>query len=404
LGVSAAAIVIIGIFWFGRDTTSSAAPQGTAIVLHFNPNRLTWGSTEDALGDITLISNRSMKASDIQMFAKGEFSIFIADDGTRSVSIRTTAKQLPTAELDAQGILVEETSRGIYLLSDRPVARMDWYPSHVWFGCIHWPGVWHIGDIHIINEESTRGPIFSSKNQTRIRLPKQELTKLPERTLPDGTMLALAMPLLPNINISGVTSAIDSILSSLQIPMVSLFAEHLLEAPGKIILANSQNQIDFLFTSDSEKFDKNQQQKVIQAAAALKSPRLRPFVLPDDSIVKEIIVDPSLTTVEETTVAGILVSRVAMTQGEYLYAAESDGSFIITNKLELLEFELKGKTDGVQSTCAGNVSFLSLTDALRSSSSALKSRATSQIALVGEEYRAIAVNQGWIYSNIRLCH
>lgn len=392
------------MLWYGRDTVSASAPQDTAIVLHFHPNRLKWTATQRALGDMTLVSNRSLTVSDIRTFANGEFSVFIGNDGSRSVAVRSSQERLPTDELDALGILAEETSRGVFLLSDRPVARMDWKPSHVWFGAVHWPGTWRIGNIHMVEDRDVRGPIYASATKTRIRLPKQQLATIPWKTLPVDTILALAMPALPNTSIIGVTDSIDAVLSSYDTTTAATIAEHLLTTPGAILLKKETNRLGFLITTAQENFAKDLQQKIIQTAAALQAPRIRPLTLPDNTIAEEIVVDPSLTTVEETTVAGILVSRVATTDGDYLYTAESNDAFAITNEQHLLEYRLQDGEDGQKLACDGNAVYLNLTEFLLASSDALTSRLVNDLVVLNGEYGVIAVDQGWLYTNVRLCH
>lgn len=392
------------MLWYGRDTVSASAPQDTAMVLHFHPNRPKWTATERALGDMTLVSNRSLTVSDIRTFANGEFSVFIGNDGSRSVAVRSSKDRLPTQTLDALGILAEETSSGVFLLSDRPVARMDWEPSHVWFGSIHWPGAWRIGNIHMVEDRDVRGPIYASATKVRIRLPKQQIATIPWKTLPTDTIIALAMPALPNASVVGVTTSIDAILSSYDTPTATAIAEHVLGTPGAVLLKKTEDQLGFLITTDLSDFAKDLQQKLIQTAAALQAPRVRPLTLPDNTIAEEMIVDPSLTTVEETTVAGILVSRVATTDGDYLFTAESDEAFALSNQQDLLEYLLKDGENGQKPSCNGNAIYLNLTEFLLASSDALTARTTNDLVTLNGEYGTIAVDQGWFYTNIRLCH
>lgn len=397
-------LVGIGMLVYGRDTTSASAPQDTAVVLHFHPNRFEWNATERALGDMTLVSNRPLTVSDVRAFASGEFSVFLGNDGSRSIAVRSSKDRMPMDLLDALGILAEETSNGVFLLSDRPVARMDWKPAHVWFGAIHIPGSWRIGNMHVVDDRAMRGPIYASEAKTRIRLPKLGMSKIPWKLLPEDTILALAMPALPNTSVAGVTDSIDAVLASYDSPSAASIAEHVLGAPGAIILRKSTGRLGFLISTDAENFAKDLQQKIIQTAASLQAPKIRPLTLPDQSVAEEMIVDPSLTTVEETTVNGMLVSRVAATDGTYLYTAESEGSFITTNELALLEFRLNVGADGAKPTCDGNAAYLNLTEFLQAASGALTSRVTNDLGTVNAEYGVVSVNQGWMFTSINLCH
>ncbi|OGL99810.1 hypothetical protein A2501_03595 [Candidatus Uhrbacteria bacterium RIFOXYC12_FULL_57_11] len=397
-------LLVVGASWYGRDVASKSAPQDTAAVFHFFPNRLTWGQTIRALGNMTLVSNRSITASDIRSFTKGEFSLFIGNDGSRSVALRSSKELLPTNTLDSLGILVQETSKGIYLLSDRPVARMNWDPNHIWFGSLHWPGEFHIGNAYFLENETIGGPIYASSGETRVRLPRMGLATIQWKKLPENTIFALAMPALPNLTIEGITTSIDALLSSFKPPSSTILAQRLLTFPGSILLTKTESTPGFLLVSSSINFARDLQQNIIQTAAALQAPRLQSFILPDQSPAKEIIVDPSLSTIEEITMGGSLVSRVSILDGEYLYSAESDDSFIVTNKQDLLENQLSDEIDWMKTACNGNIAYLHLRELNLMSSSWLISRTVSPLTMLAEEYSAISVNQGLFHTNIHLCH
>jgi hypothetical protein len=396
---------VAGTCWFERDTTSAAAPQETALVLHFQPNRVTWKAVERALGSTTLISNRPLTVSDIRPFVRGEFSLFVDKGGIRSIAVRAKRDEVPIDLLDSLGILATETSRGVFLLSDRPVARMNWSPSRIWFGWIRWPTRWHIGEAYLVDEPNMRGPIFASAKSTVIRLPKQEIFPLPWNRLPSGTIFALATPVLPNTSIAGITDSIDTILASYDTPTAGQLTAQLAERAGFLLLSGGERSTSFVFGTEADDFAKNLQQKIIQTAAALQTPRLRPFALPDQSVGQEMIVDPSLTTIEETTVSGSLVARAAAGQGVYLYTTESNGQFFVSNDQNLLTFGVAGNArDSVRTPCGGNALFLGLRDLLDASSGALTSRPTDATSMIANVYSDISVSQGWLFTNLHLCY
>lgn len=403
-GAGFASLLAVGILWFGRDTTSRAAPQDTAVVLHFSPSRLSWNATERSLGDLTLVSNRPLSVTDIRSFSYGEFSLFISSDGTRSVAVRCPKQRLPTDKLDSIGVLATEVSNDVFLLSDRPVARMDWEPPIVWTGWLHLPTYKHIGNAFMLAENAS-GPILTNAHETRIRLPKLGLSRIPLKTLPNDTLLVLAMPVLPNTDITTVTNSIDTVLSSYRIPKSSSLAEHLATHPGIVLLTEKNDGIRFLISSSSKDFDTNLQQTVIQMAAALESPRIQTFDLPDNSKAQEMIVDPERSTVEETTVSGALVSRVAIPDGEYLYASESAGNFVMTNDQTLLEFLLKNGEMGTKTqSCDGNVGFVNIERLLAKSSEAVTSRFPDTLIPFSSTYPSLAVSNSLFSTSIRFCH
>lgn len=398
------ALALASTAWYGRDTTSASAPEGTRLVLHISPNRLTWDDTERVFGNIPLLSDRPLTVSDIRPFTRGEFSVFVGEDGTRSIAVRANKRDVPTKSFDALGIFAQETSRGVFLLSSKPMARMGWTPGHVWLGFIHWPNAAHIGSVHFIEEETVRGSLFVTGKRVIVRIPKQPLSEIPWKSVPSNTISALATPALPNTSVASVTEAIDTILSSYDTPSAAWLSERLLTMPGEILLAKSDESLDFLFAASSDDFDKNQQQKIIQTAVAMENPQIQQITLPDGTRAQEIIVDPTLTTIEETTVAGTLVSRAATSNGRYLYTAERPGYFAVTSSQSLLEHWLKNsKINKESASCLGNAAYLDLRGLLDRSASSLSARSTNILRVIADEYAAMSIQQNWFSTTIRIC-
>ncbi|MEI6511235.1 MAG: hypothetical protein WCO25_04300 [Candidatus Uhrbacteria bacterium] len=390
--------------WYGRDTTSSSAPQDTAVVLHFAPNRLTWDATKRVLAHIPLISNRPLTADDIEPYAHGEFSIFIASDGSRSVAIRATKGELPTKTLDALGIIVQDSAPGIVLLSDRPMARMAWKPKHVWFGSIHFPWNAHIGSLYVPDDAALSGSIYASKAGMDVRLAKQRLSTISWKVVPDGTIAALSTPALPNTDVNGVTSAIDTILSSYAASTATIVASHILSNQGAIVLTKNAGKFDYLFVTTAKDFANSDQQKFIQTAAALQIPRIQALTLPDNTIAKEMIVDPSLTTIEETTVAGTIVSRASSRDGGYLFAAEQSETVSITNSQNLLDFSLSAKKTGAKLPCSSNASFMDIRSVLELSKGSVHARTAALLSILANTYGTIGIEEGVARTTIHLCY
>jgi len=397
-------LVAVATIWYGRDTTSSSAPQDTAVVLHFQPNRLSWDETKRVLAHIPLISNRPLTADDIEPYAHGEFSLFIASDGMRSIAIRATKKDLPTATLDALGVIVQETAHGVVLLSDRPMARMDWKPSHIWLGSVHFPWNTHVGSLYIPEDATLSGSLYSSKAGMSVRLAKQRLSTLPWTVVPDGTIAALSTPAWPNADVSSVTSAIDTILSSYATPTAGFVANHVLSNQGTVLLAKNDDRFDYLFTTTAKDFTKADQQRLIQTAAALQIPRIQTLTLPDNTVAKEMIVDPSLTTIEETTVAGTVVSRASSRDGEYVFDAEHDGTVSITNAQNLLDFSLSAKKTGVKPSCSANVAFVDIRSLLDLSQGSVHARSAALLSVLTNTFGSIGVEESLLSTTIHLCY
>ncbi len=398
-------VLATGSVWYGRDTTSAAAPEGSVAVIHVNVDRFSWNRAKRALHNIPLISNRPLTIDDLEPFTFGEFSIFIDGEGTRSVAIRSSKRKLPTPILDSLGILAQDTGNGVFLLSDRPLARMDWKPPHVWFGSLHSPLSAHIGSFHFLGAAHASGAIYSSGNELKIRLPRQHLSKLPWKSIPDATIAEMSTPALPNLDVNGVSQAMDTVLSSYKTPSAAAISSQILTKIGVITLTRENDSIHFLFVSDDNNFAKDQQQKLIQTAAALETPRIQAFQLPDNSAAKEIIVDPSYSTIEETTVAGTLVSRVSANQGGYFYLANNNGTFAVTDSQSLLEFWLKGGV-GTKSkpSCHANSIFTDIDALVSFSSASMHARTSNALSLLGNAYASIGVQENLLNTTVHLCY
>lgn len=404
-GFGCLAIFAVSAVWYGRDTTSAAAPEGTVAAVHLSLDRFSWNHAKRALHNVPLISNRPITVEDLATFAHGEISLFVDGEGTRSVAVRSSKQDLPTHTFDSLGILAQDMGGGVYLLSDRPLARMDWNPPHVWFGSIHTPLSAHIGSIHILGDNPVNGALYASKNEIAVRLPRQHLAKLPWKTVPDGIIAEMSTPALTNTNIDGVSRAMDTILSSYQTPSATSISSQVLTKDGAIVLTNDGTATHFMLISSTDGFARDQQQKVIQTAAALETPRFQAFQLPDNSAAKEIIVDPSYSTIEETTVAGTLVSRVSTNSGGYFFLASNEDAFAVTDSQPLLEFWLKGgSTTKAKPSCHANAIFLDVDALVAFSSHSLDARSSNVLDLISSEYSAIGVQERLFNTTIHLCY
>lgn len=387
--------------WIGRDTTTASAPQGTALALHFEPNRFNWNAVEGALGNLTLVGSRPLTAANIKKFARGEFTVFLHADGERSVAVRARKEDLPLGEFDSLGILATETAPNVFLLSDHPTARMDWTPRRVWFGFVRMPGWWHIGEMHVTDEPTLRGPLYANASQIRVRLPKQSISQTNTDHFTQETIVFLATPVLPNIVSSEWISTFQTILRPIAMAAtdyISMFAR----GEGVLALTHADNELGYIFQTLGEDNGVKKLQEFIRSIAAVQTPRRRDMNLPDGTVATELVVDPGFATVEETTVGGTLVSRVAGAGGSYVYAAERNGTAYISNRRELIEFAMGDSTEH-ENFCEGNAAYLNLAALVALPGTGAASRDTSVFSTFASSYRELSVDQGFIHTNIRAC-
>lgn len=392
-----------GIIWYGRDTVSSSAPQGTVLVLHFLPNRSSWDDVDNALRHIPLVSNRSLTIEDIRPFTYGEFSIFIGSDGSRSVAIRARESDVYVSRLDALGILVTTPAQGIVFLSDKPVARMNWLPPRIWLGFLHFPWNTHIGSVYAIGDADISGSLYASEDGAQMRFPKHHVAKSPWKAVPTNTVAVLSTPALPNASIREVTSEIDTILASYATPLAATISSNILTAPGAILLTSNGAKLNYLIKTTATAISLDDQRKAIQMAAALQLPRIQPFRLPDDSLADEIIVDPSLSTIEEITQAGSVVSRVSANDGSYVYSVQREDDVFITNDQSLLDFGLGAQRTENSPKCFGDVAFVDLRSLFGISGNSVNARDSNTFSILADSYSSIGVDEGLLTTTIRLC-
>lgn len=383
--------LLLGIWWFQRDTTSKTAPVGTTTAVHFAINRANQDDIERLLSSFPLVSNRSITLRDIKPYLYGEFSLFLTSEGIHSVTIRSKKSSIPFDILDSLGILVEEVGKNLFLLSDRPVARSNWNPPHNLLRSFHFPFKTRIADLYEL-ESNRYSAVYSSNKQVTIRADKLPFSELPLKYIPKSTIAAIATPIF-SINMNELLpNTFD--LSQLK---------EILNTQGYLILAQDEKNTRFLFSGETINFDKDQQHKLIKASASFKQPLQQNFDLPDMTTATEIIVDTSLSTIEETTISGSLVSRIATSAGEYIYAVEKDKNFAVTNSEELLNFWLKEPIlDDSTLKLSGNIAFLNTDLFINDQSSEQKTSSNELLLLLSDRFETISINNGLLFSTITL--
>jgi hypothetical protein len=248
-----------------------------------------------------------------------------------------------------------------------------------------------------------QGSMYGSNDKIFFRTPKRQIARLPKGWMPSNTILAMATPFLTNIDMTSVTSAMDPILSPFGGLSVSGLADVLRDHQSMMLVTKSDKTSSFLLSIDSNVFDKERQQKILQTISALLDPHSRNFSLPDNSIASEIVVDPSLISIEETTISGLLVSRTAIKSGSYLYGVERDVHYILTDSEELLTNTINGSKARTLKNCMGNSAFLDLREILALSAETKNSRVGGYLEEINQEYETIGIQQGTLYTTIQAC-
>lgn len=382
--------------WFSRDMLSAAAPEGTAAMVRFTPTRGTWDDLDALLDGIPLISNRPATIRDIR-FVRGEFALFIGDDGHRSLGVRARREDLPQALFDAYGITVQEVSPASFLLSDRleSVSGLHAGRSLV-LPPLPWSEMRRLGTVRL--PDAPIGTLYASAQRIEVRFPSMDL---PTTTLrpSDGMVGYIATPLLPNTGIEWMKPPFTSMVTPLQgpdIPMISRWTS----GPGVVALRQDGG---YLLAVEGDSFGPLAPKDLIRTIAALRTPILTPWVLQDGTRTRELRADPSQAAIETAVVAGHEVFSTPIGPQESLFATKTPERVILTNARDLLESMTSPMEDGADDPCTGNVSYLHLPSMLLSTPPSYDAPYPSITSELARLFPNISVNNSWMQTKIILC-
>lgn len=406
LGAPACVAFLLAGWWFERPTIGLMAPEGTAIIFRLQPGPDRWKSVLNAAGRLTAVSDRALTLQELAPYSAGELIIYIDTTGRRSIGIRATETQIPHALLDAYGITVQSAKNGIALLTDRarPTEQIKLRRSSPWIG------FGRIGTIYVRGERTWEtGIITAHKNGWDVRLPKQPLPKNQFAELPEGTIAFLATPVLTtDIEVSGVTERMESILAPFDLPSLDIFGKELLKNKGGIIITEHQSHFSFLLGGQGAGVGEDGWRKTLLAAAAFRHPKTQPWLLPDGTKAQEIRVDPSTITLEERTILGTKVMQARPTPTEtLLLALQTDGRYAFSDDESLLSAWLGQKTSSPSpdTVCAmGHPSaYIDLQKLYRVSESDLTFHLPSTLRDLSQTFRTVSLKKHLFSSVFQLC-
>ncbi|TAK04222.1 hypothetical protein EPO34_03690 [Patescibacteria group bacterium] len=384
--------------WFGRDTLSAAAPEGTIAVARFTPRGGSWDVMGRTLGAFPLISNRSLTVLDIRPFVQGEFAIFFGPDGRRSLAVRSDDRHMPMAALDSQGIVVERIKRHVFLLSDQPQPIHGMPVRRAWnIPPAAWSGSRDIGSFSTADD--LVGTMYVTRDASlEIRfLPKG----LPSMSIPayEGIIAYVATPLLPNLDLRWLSPS----LSQLGVPLRGPEAESIstwTSGPGAILLGKNDR---YLFSIEKSRLDGFAAQDVLRLSAAMQSPTTKDWLLPDNTKASEIIADPGKTTVESVVMAGHEVLGVLVRNGTILQTTEDRGNILFSNDPDLLQSWIT-ESPRSQTACGGNVLFVDLPALVGLSAMFPDTIQPSVLSELAREFASVSVNNNWMQTTITFCN
>lgn len=385
-------------WWFGRDTVSRAAPEGTAALLRFTPRASTWDLLESLSGDVALISNRPFTMRDIRTFTRGEFALFIGEDGHRSVAVRSRKDLLPAAMLDMYGITVQEVSDGVFLLSDRPES-VSGFKSGGQFVIppTPWSGLRRLGTA--IFPDTPSAAIYGMTGRLEWRWPDLHIPTS-DMKVTDGIIAFVSTPLLKNSQFLWMAPPLESMIVPLGGPNAETVGNWF-SAPGNAVLTKSGG---YLFSIHKDVFGPTDAKQLLRLVAALQLPAKTSWLLPDGTMATEIRSDPSKLAVETSVRSGHEVFSSVVSADLSMYAATVGDFIILSNDTELLESNINGNgKDEANDPCIGNSMFIRLQDMVRGEGEDAHVPRPSILNDAARLFSSISMNTSWMQTKMVLC-
>ena len=390
----------LSILWFTRNTTSRQMPDGTVLAVRFTPTRNEWRELADHLNRTPLISNQSLRLQDLIPISEGELTIFFQADGTRSVAIRTSEDRLPKAWLDAHGVVIQPISSHVYLLSER-LQALSPTPFSRFELTRFIPSPHRIGSVYLQTDTWKHGSVLISQKSITLRLPRTDLGRLPWKALPEDTWGAVALPTLARVSLGNLSRSIEMVTKNFDAPSIEEQLGANEPDQGVILLSNDGEGTGFLLLAPAGELSSEEQEALLKTSAALKNPSVQSWKLPDQTQAKEILVDPSLVTIESVVVSGVPVYRATTSNNQAIFSAQYDEKLGISNQEQMIKFWLNKGKNFKHNSCFGNHLWIDLVHT-PSSSFSYGARPTF-IDYISQNFSKISINSNILSTDIRLC-
>jgi hypothetical protein len=348
--ICAAFFFWISTIWFTNGDGFKATPEGTQIAAQIFVNKQTWPILEEILSSTPLISNRNLTLRDFSQYIRGEFIWFFGEDESRSIAVRMNEVEIPTALLDTHNIIVQKISSSLFLLSEKlqPISGIKTKQAFSNF----FPSFSTRLGFFVDFDSKKKTPISDKNRRISINLPIQYPSNATfnPKFIPESAYLVLNTPvytILPFV--SNISKPLLSEAS------ISLF-NNLLSNPGFIMLQNAKNP-SFLLATKSQ-IDEKDRDRLIQTILALKYPQKQQKYLKDQTIIQELISDPSLIPIEQRVLFGQEFHH-ATTESTSLFISKN-GELIMSDSEELIKYWLnKEVIKNVSTLCNTNVAYIS---------------------------------------------
>jgi hypothetical protein len=392
-------VYLLSTVWFTRDTLSHVRPVDTVATIRLLPTEDNAPIIKKHLNSSPIIANRGITVGDILPAVHGEFALYLQNNGSLIVGLRSEREDLPSDLLDANEIVIQNPKPGVFLLSDTLVATKKPNTPHTYHLPIHWIGENHLGSMTLHNNDTrTTGHIGASLEHLTIRFPKQTMPVLTNNALSDTEYAGLSTPLWTNkLNSIPIQDSIAQLTDPLggiaPIKIVSAMQER-----GELYLGQTNGEDTFLLTMQRNGIKAAEIKDTLKTIAALRKPETRKVTLPDNSIIEEIIADPDQSELETDTISGVRFLKTPTGSQSPVLGGEIEDSVIFANDANLVQRWIDAKEKKDKSTTHAAIRPGKLLEVLYQYSGAYETFPFFQALNTNSK---IIIEKGLFFTNIR---
>lgn len=372
--------------WFSRNEILQAAPQGTVLSIQLELTSKNWPRIQALLKNVPLITNRSLDIDDLAPFSQGEMAIFVTQTGERAVAIRTDESKLPKNLLNALSLTTAQITPDIVLLSSTllPVSGMKSNVraplftslSRRWLGRIDLPDAGLSGSFYFYKIDNRLEIVFpnkNSKNTNNTALP-QILLAFTGQKIDNQMMTSNYLDTIPILN----------------------------DAQWSVLVNNNElGATELLFSSKKGDLVETDLVNLLQSIGAYLSPNINDSVLLDGTILRELIVDPALITIEAITLGEIQALRVLNEYNHAVYGAFIENQLVIATSEAMIG--LFQQTNESQSLCRGNILQMNPLSLLDTTSQKSFQSSIYLLETIFSQFSSISLEMNKYSSRMTLC-
>jgi hypothetical protein len=317
-------LFIISNLWFTRDTLSSYAPKETIVTIHLSLSTKEWTKLINDFGNLPLISGRPITMTDLAALKAKEIAIFVLSDNNSAIALRTKEGNINKEFLNSLGITLQKLNKNHWLLSNQPLPYSTEQKNSYSLGMV-WPTA--LGTVKI---GGFSGFLATTKNGYTLEIPKIKKTSAFLPNLPENTLAAVSIQPKSEIDFSAVFSQLNNFIG--QFNRSSKLLDKKIRANGGIFLLTKE---DFLLEAN---LDESIVSQILETSAFFHNLTEKPLSMPDNSEVKELIIDESLVDF-----ASFWINNLEIKSAGGLLTTENEKNKIISSNQTLLEDYLQNK-------------------------------------------------------------